>query len=154
MINNKYVISLSIGALLLLQLWIVYTQQLFGDEAFYWLESQHLDWSYSELPGWTAWMIRLGTSVFGHNYFAVRIVSYAGFISIFCAMWLINRHFLQVKNVYLIFTAIPILMLLAVMALPDIWLVVFVMWISYFLIKAVTEKTPAILGRYWCFVST
>src|SRR5690606_3698918 len=32
---------------------------LFVDEAFYWLEGQHLAPAYSDLPGLTAWLARL-----------------------------------------------------------------------------------------------
>src|SRR3546814_6972205 len=38
---------------------------LFVDEAFYWQESRHLLWAYSDLPGLTAWLIRLGDFMFG-----------------------------------------------------------------------------------------
>ena len=36
---------------------------LFVDEAFYWQEGQHLAAAYSDLPGLTAWLIRLGTDI-------------------------------------------------------------------------------------------
>src|SRR3546814_1769204 len=38
---------------------------LFVDEAFYWQESRHRSWAYSDLPGLTAWLIRLGDFMFG-----------------------------------------------------------------------------------------
>ncbi len=128
----------------------MFHQQLFGDEAFYWLESQYLAWSYSELPGWTAWMIRLGTEIFGDNYFAVRIVSYLGFLSIFRAVWMINQQLSMPKtNQSVLLLAMPIFVLLAVMALPDIWLLFFVIWIVVFFIKAINSDKIfnwAILG--------
>ena len=40
---------------------------LFVDEAFYWQEGQHLAWAYSDLPGLTAWMTRLGTAIGGQK---------------------------------------------------------------------------------------
>ena len=46
---------------------------LFVDEAFYWQESRHLAWAYSDLPGLTAWMIRIGTTLFGDGVLAVRL---------------------------------------------------------------------------------
>ncbi|MCF6318622.1 MAG: glycosyltransferase family 39 protein [Proteobacteria bacterium] len=119
----------------------MFHQQLFGDEAFYWLEGQYLAWSYSELPGWTAWMIRLGTEIFGNNYFAVRIVSYLGFLSIFRAVWVINHQLSMPKiNQNVLLLAMPIFVLLAVMALPDIWLLFFVIWIVAFFIKAINSN--------------
>ncbi|MET0289834.1 MAG: glycosyltransferase family 39 protein [Pseudoxanthomonas sp.] len=45
---------------------------LFVDEAFYWQEGQHLAAAYSDLPGLTAWLIRLGTELGGQHVIAVR----------------------------------------------------------------------------------
>ncbi|MDQ3206090.1 MAG: glycosyltransferase family 39 protein [Pseudomonadota bacterium] len=45
---------------------------LFVDEAFYWLEGQRLAPAYSDLPGLTAWLIRLGVEVGGDHPLAVR----------------------------------------------------------------------------------
>ncbi|MBL4772314.1 MAG: glycosyltransferase family 39 protein, partial [Alcanivoracaceae bacterium] len=135
-----------------LQLWLLIDLQLFGDEAFYWLEGQHLGLSYTELPGWTAWMTRLGTEIFGHNYFAVRIISYLGFISIFWAIWLINKNILGPKQYIhlniLLLMSMPIVVLIAVMALPDVWLMVFVIWLSYFFIKACSDN----LKKQWVII--
>ncbi|MGH8033393.1 MAG: glycosyltransferase family 39 protein [Luteimonas sp.] len=46
---------------------------LFVDEAFYWQESRHLAWAYSDLPGLTAWLIGIGEAVFGHHVLALRL---------------------------------------------------------------------------------
>jgi 4-amino-4-deoxy-L-arabinose transferase-like glycosyltransferase len=129
-----------------LQVYLLFHLQLFGDEAFYWLESQHLAWSYAELPGWTAWMINLGTKIFGHSYFAVRSLFFVSFLSLFLCVWKIDR-LIQTSastissNLFLILS-VPLLTLVAVMALPDIWLVVFVMWSSYYLIKSIQSNKP------------
>ncbi len=45
---------------------------LFVDEAFYWQEGQHLAAAYSDLPGLTAWLTRLGTEIGGQHALAVR----------------------------------------------------------------------------------
>jgi len=45
---------------------------LFVDEAFYWQESRHPAWAYSDLPGLTAALVRLGEAVLGHGLFGVR----------------------------------------------------------------------------------
>lgn len=44
----------------------------FGDEAFYWQESRHLAWGYSDLPPMTAWLIRLGEAAAGHGLLGMR----------------------------------------------------------------------------------
>ncbi|MFL6592895.1 MAG: ArnT family glycosyltransferase [Luteimonas sp.] len=46
---------------------------LFVDEAFYWQEGQHLGWAYSDLPGLTAWMTRLGVGIGGNSALALRV---------------------------------------------------------------------------------
>ena len=48
--------------LLLLKLWLACTIPLFADEAWYWLEGQQPGWAYSDLPGLTAWLARLGVT--------------------------------------------------------------------------------------------
>ncbi len=64
-------LALWIG-LLLLKLWLACSIPLLGDEAWYWLEGRHLAWAYSDLPGLTAWLARLGVAVAGDNPFGLR----------------------------------------------------------------------------------
>lgn len=45
---------------------------LFVDEAFYWQEGQHLALAYSDLPGLTAWLTRLGVAIGGQHALALR----------------------------------------------------------------------------------
>lgn len=45
---------------------------LFVDEAFYWQEGQHLAAAYSDLPGMTAWLTRLGVEIGGDHALALR----------------------------------------------------------------------------------
>ncbi|RYY23963.1 MAG: glycosyltransferase family 39 protein [Sphingomonadales bacterium] len=45
---------------------------LFVDEAFYWQEGQHLAAAYSDLPGLSAWLTRLGTAIGGDHVLALR----------------------------------------------------------------------------------
>ena len=51
----------------LAKLWVAATLAPFGDEAFYWQESRHPAWGYSDLPPLTAWLIRLGEALAGHG---------------------------------------------------------------------------------------
>ncbi|GAB1595475.1 ArnT family glycosyltransferase [Lysobacter claricitrinus] len=46
---------------------------LFVDEAFYWQEGQHAAAAYSDLPGLTAWMTRLGVTIGGAHTLALRM---------------------------------------------------------------------------------
>src|SRR3569623_736986 len=53
--------------------WLSAVLAPFGDEAFYWQESRHLDWAYSDLPPLTALLIRAGESLAGHGEFGMRL---------------------------------------------------------------------------------
>jgi 4-amino-4-deoxy-L-arabinose transferase-like glycosyltransferase len=52
---------------------IAATLSPFGDEAFYWQESLHPAWGYSDLPPLTAWLIAASEAVFGHGLLAMRL---------------------------------------------------------------------------------
>ena len=54
---------IAFAVLCIARLMLAATLSPFGDEAFYWQESRHLAWGYSDLPPLTAWLIRLGESV-------------------------------------------------------------------------------------------
>ena len=95
---------------------------LFVDEAFYWLEGQHPAWAYSDLPGLTAWLIRIGTEVFGDGLLAVRLpfIAISALVPWWIA-WLTRREFGAEAGwlsgcLALLF---PLLGSLGVMALPD-----------------------------------
>lgn len=61
---------------------------LFVDEAFYWQEGQHLAAAYSDLPGLTAWLARLGTEIGGQHVLALR----APFLAMAALLpWLISH---------------------------------------------------------------
>jgi len=57
---------------LLLKLAVAARLPLFVDEAFYWQEGQHLAVAYSDLPGLTAWLARLGVALGGQHVLALR----------------------------------------------------------------------------------
>lgn len=61
------------AAVLLLKLMIAARLPLFVDEAFYWQEGRHLAPAYSDLPGLTAWLTRLGVAMGGEHPFALRV---------------------------------------------------------------------------------
>ena len=68
-----------------LQIYSAFHHQLFGDEAFYWLESQNLAWSYAELPGWTQWMIALSQWLLPQHEFTIRL---PGLLAAWTIPWL------------------------------------------------------------------
>jgi len=96
---------------------------LFVDEAFYWQEGQHLAWAYSDLPGLTAWTIRLGTELFGDSVLAARAL----FVMMSAALpWLVVRIAMRESEPRHAWIAgcgalvLPLFGSLGVMALPDV----------------------------------
>ncbi len=96
---------------------------LFVDEAFYWLEGQHLAMAYSDLPGLTAWLARLGVEMGGQHALALRapFLVLAG-----CVPWLVARMTArefgaaagwQAASLALL---LPLAGTLGVLALPDV----------------------------------
>lgn len=59
-------------ALILVRLLCVGYVELLPEEAYYWNYSRHLDIGYLDHPPMVAWLIRLGTAVFGESEFGVR----------------------------------------------------------------------------------
>ena len=109
-------------AIVALKLVIAARLPLFVDEAFYWLEGQHLAWAYSDLPGLTAWLIRVGTELFGDGVLAVRLP----FLAISALVpWLLVRMTAREFDDAAGWIAgcaallLPLLGSLGVMALPD-----------------------------------
>lgn len=109
-------------ATVVLKLVIASRLPLFVDEAFYWLEGQHPAWAYSDLPGLTAWLIRLGTELFGDGLLAVRLpFIFISALVPWWIVWLTRREFGEHAGWYsgCLALLLPLLGSLGVMALPD-----------------------------------
>src|SRR5215472_4347525 len=65
--------ALVIAALVVLRLVVGALLPLSSDEAYYWLWSKHLEAGYLDHPPAIAWLIRMGTSLFGDTPFGVRM---------------------------------------------------------------------------------
>ena len=96
---------------------------LFVDEAFYWQEGRHLAAAYSDLPGLTAWLTRLGTELGGHHVLAVR----APFLLMAALLpWLVARsaaHWFGPAigwQAALLVVLMPLSGTLGLLALPDV----------------------------------
>jgi hypothetical protein len=48
---------------------------LYADEAYYWGWAQHFDFGYYSKPPMVAWLIMLGTSLFGDTFVGIKILS-------------------------------------------------------------------------------
>ena len=57
--------------------WLCATMPVFSQEAYYWTYAQHPDLSYFDHPPMVAWLIWLGTAVFGDGAFGLRLGTWA-----------------------------------------------------------------------------
>jgi len=125
--------------LFLVKLMLAATLSPFGDEAFYWQESQHLAWGYSDLPPLTAWLIRFGESIAGHGLLGMRWP----FLLIGSALpWLVrafSRDLFGERAGWqagVLCLALPLSGTLGVMAMPDVPLTVAIMVALWALTRA------------------
>lgn len=70
-----------LGYVLLLRMVYLGLVDLLPEEAYYWNYAQHLDIGYLDHPPMVAWLIWLGTEVFGNTELGVRIGAYASWIA-------------------------------------------------------------------------
>lgn len=109
--------------LLLLKAAVAWRLPLFGDEAWYWLEGQHLAAAYSDLPGLTAWLGRLGVELAGHGAFGLRLP----FLCLAMAVPLLLRASAARRSgamagevTGLLALGLPLLGSVGILALPDV----------------------------------
>jgi 4-amino-4-deoxy-L-arabinose transferase-like glycosyltransferase len=107
----------------LLKLMLAARLPLFADEAFYWQESRHLAWGYSDLPGLTAWMIRFGQTLAGEGALALRwpFLLVGALLPWLVVLWT-RRHFGARRGwqAGLVALGLPLAGTLGVLALPDV----------------------------------
>ena len=109
--------------LLIVKLSLATSMSLFGDEAFYWLESTHPAIAYSDLPPITAWLIGLGVGVFGNSYLAVRSVFMLLGLALPLAIYFLAREFVgrgESLAAALFSLCLPLVAIQGLLALPDV----------------------------------
>jgi len=92
------------------------------DEAYYWDWSRRLQLSYYDHPGMTAWLIKLGTLLFGQNSFAVRFFglianTVSGVLLWFLGVRLFNRTVALIGVFFYLFA--PIYSMGGMLMVPD-----------------------------------
>jgi len=74
---------------------------LFGDEAYYYLWGQHLDWSYYDHPAGVALLVRASTAVAGSSEFGIRwLNAITGLLSVAATAWLSREMLRPRAHVY------------------------------------------------------
>ncbi len=134
------------ATLVSLQLLLATQTELFGDEAFYWLESRFLDWSYSEIPGFVPWLNAISTTLLPQHPFFLRLPF---LLACWCLPWLaysLTRFLSQSRQAArqgaLMALILPLLGLTGVLAIADIWLVLFTVLAIFLWLRLIRNQTP------------
>jgi 4-amino-4-deoxy-L-arabinose transferase-like glycosyltransferase len=125
------------------KVWIACTLAPFVDEAFYWQESRHPAWGYSDLPPLTAWLIRAGEAVAGHGVLGMRWPFLLIGAALPWLVWLLARRLFGVRvgwQAGLCCMALPLAGSLGVLALPDVPLTVAIALAVYALVRAMDDN--------------
>lgn len=93
----------------LLRLIYLSQAQLIPDEAYYWNYAQHMDLSFYDHPPMVAWLIWLGTAIFGNTEFGVRIGAFI------CGLITMGYLYALACNLYDKSTGMRTVLLLAVL---------------------------------------
>jgi dolichol-phosphate mannosyltransferase len=96
--------------------------ELLPEEAYYWNYSRHLDIGYLDHPPMVAWLIRLGTAIFGPSEFGVRIGALAcAVVTSFFAYRLTRNVFGQASafGALLLAQCLPFFFLSGMLMTPD-----------------------------------
>jgi dolichol-phosphate mannosyltransferase len=148
---NDRALALRLGCLgaaaYLLALRIAYAGavELLPEEAYYWSYAQHLDLSYLDHPPLVAWLISVGTALFGHSEWGVRIGAIAcslatiGFSAALTARWLGKTA--AAASIALV-AALPFSFTSGVLMTPDAPLAAAWAGGLYFLWLALVESRP------------
>ncbi|MES2569941.1 MAG: glycosyltransferase family 39 protein [Verrucomicrobiota bacterium] len=144
---------LAAGLVLLRAVYLGFTE-LFPEESYYWNYAKHLDIGYLDHPPMVAWLIHLGTSVFGDGEFGVRIPALvsslvAGFFAYRLASLLFDRRTAIVA--VLLLQLFPFFFMMGFMITPDAPLMACWSAALYFLARVFfTQSSGAWLGLGVC----
>ena len=132
--------------LTLYRLWFMTQMELVPDEGYYWLWSKHPAWSYRDKGPAVAWVIWLGTALFGHTvvgirFFAVVLSSGTGVL-----MFLLARRLYDDRTALwslLVAAVIPMLAVGSILMTIDSLSVLFWAWAALIFWKAIHRDNLA-----------
>ena len=129
-------------ALLLLRVAFLGLPDLFPEEAYYWNYAKHLDFGYLDHPPMVAWLIHLGTSIFGDGELGIRIFAVgSALVTVFFAWRLTELLYDRAAAVQavLLVSVLPFFFMTGFMMTPDAPLVACWAGALYFLARALLQ---------------
>lgn len=106
-------------SLFLSGLYITYNTELSFDECYYWVFSKYPSFGYFDHPPMVAWSISIGTFLFGHSEFAVRLMSSIYLLGTLLILAKLVGRKLTDLNFVLLFVSMPLIVTSGMVALPD-----------------------------------
>lgn len=129
-------------ALLLLRVVFLGLTDLFPEEAYYWNYAKHLDIGYLDHPPMVAWLIHLGTLIFGDREFGVRIFAALSAIVTLLFTWRLTNLLFDrsaARNAVLLVSVLPFFFMTGFMMTPDAPLTACWAGMLYFLARALLQ---------------
>ena len=127
---------------------------LIPQEAYYWNYAQHPALGYLDHPPMVAWLIWLGTSVFGDSEFGVRIVAALSWLTTAFFMFRLTKNLFGQTAAFLalmLLSVFPFYFLIGILTTPDAPLAAAWAGALYFLERALRAKDArAWLGAGLC----
>lgn len=132
-----FALALPLAAIFAMRVWFNLAVNPMGDEAYYWLWGQHLDWSYFDHPPLQAWLLAGVAAVFGWSTISVRLLTWVTLGGTLWIFWLWSarlapenrlRWFLATTLIYM---CIPVVTIMDVILFQDHLLIFFVVASGY-----------------------
>jgi dolichol-phosphate mannosyltransferase len=119
--------------------------ELLPEEAYYWNYSRHLDIGYLDHPPMVAWLIKLGTAIFGPSEFGVRIGAVACTVLTSIFTYRLSRNLFgqaSALGAVLLAQSLPFFFLSGMLMTPDSPLTAAWAACLYFLERALAAEQP------------
>lgn len=129
-----------VGAAAVVRLILGALVPVFPDEAYYWDWSRTLAFGYFDHPPMIAWLIRAGTTVFGHTPIGVRIVPILAGAGTALAVVHMARALggdAAARLAAILFAVMPLAAVGSVLATPDMPMLCATAWTLYAVLRAV-----------------
>lgn len=140
----------AVGVTLVLRLLYGGQVELLPEETYYWNYSRHLDIGYLDHPPMVAWLIRLGTSLFGDTEFGVRAGALVCGVTACAFLYRLTRNLCGARSalqVLLLSMVLPFFFMSGLLMTPDAPLTAAWAATLYFLERALIAGRP---GAWLC----
>ncbi len=130
-------------AIYLLRLLVVFTMGIMPQDAYYYLYSAHLDFSYFDHPPMVAYMLRFFGVFLGKSVVAIKLTDFIVSLLSFMAFYRLARYFLSEKQALrasLFYGTTLLLTVLSINTTPDVPLMLFWTLALIFSYKALFEN--------------